>query len=48
MEDLTAGVIVMTSSLNGKTDALKLEGKDMKVLCGHLLYCLTRIEWFYP
>lgn len=48
MEDLTVGVIVMLSSLSGGRDVLKLGGTDMVVLCGRLLFCLRRIEWFYP
>lgn len=48
LEDLTEGVIVMLSSLSGERDTLKLGDIDMMVLCGHLLFCLRRIEWFYP
>lgn len=48
LEDLAVGVIVMLSSLSGGRDVLKPGGTDMVVLCGHLLFCLRRIEWFYP
>ena len=48
LEDLTVGVTVMLSSFSGERDVLKLGGIDMMVPCGFLLFCLRRIEWFYP
>lgn len=47
-QDLAVGVIVMLSSLSGERDVLKLGGMVMMVLCGNLLFCLRRKEWFYP
>ena len=38
----------LTVMLSGERDTLKLGGRDMMVLCCHLLFCLRRIEWFYP
>lgn len=46
--DSTIGVTVMLWFLSGERDALRSGGTDMMVLLGYLLFCLKRIEWFYP